>query len=58
MGGGEWKAGLELESRAIQAFDAEHARIASMGAFSDILQQRGNQQERDMNRYNSANKGK
>jgi hypothetical protein len=56
IAGGEWKAGLELEARAIQAFSAEHSRIASMGAFSDILQQRGGQQERDMNRYNTANK--
>jgi hypothetical protein len=53
MGGGEWKAGLELEQRAILSFAAENSRLASMGAFSDIIKQRGNQQERDMNRYNT-----
>lgn len=57
FGGAEWKAALELEQRAIQACAAENSRLKSMGAFSDILDQRGMQQERDMNRYNSANKG-
>ena len=52
MGGGEWKASLELEQRAIQACAAENSRLRSMGAFSDILIERGRQQERDVNRYN------
>ena len=56
LGGGEWKAGLELELRAIQACAAENSRLQSMGAFSDILVERAQTQERDMNRYNSANK--
>ena len=58
LGGGEWKAGLELELRAIQACAAENSRLQSMGAFSDILVERAQTQERDMNRYNSANKKK
>lgn len=58
LGGGEWKAGLELELRAIQACAAENSRLQSMGAFSDILVQRAQTQERDMNRYNSSNKKK
>lgn len=52
MGGGEWKAALDLEQRAIQGCAAENSRLKSMGAFSDILVQRGMQQERDQNRYN------
>jgi hypothetical protein len=56
MGGQEWKSGLELEKAAIQSCVASNVRIKSMGAFSDILDQRGLQQERDMNRFNSKNK--
>jgi hypothetical protein len=52
MGGGEWKQALELEKEAIQACAAENSRIRSMGAFSDILIQRGQVQEREMNRFN------
>jgi hypothetical protein len=50
--GAEWKAALELEKRAIQACAAENSRLRSLGAFSDVLDQRGQAQERDMNRYN------
>jgi hypothetical protein len=57
-GGAEFKAALELEKRAILACMAENTRLKSQGCFSDILDQRGNQQERDANRYNNANKGK
>ncbi len=53
MGGGEWKAALELEQRALQACEAERVRLKSQGAFSDFFDERGRQQERDMNRYNS-----
>lgn len=56
--GAEWKASLDLEKQAIQMCAAENSRLRSMGAFSDILVQRGGQQERDMNRFNSANAGK
>ena len=56
MGGGEWKAALELDQRAIQACAAENSRLRSMGSFSDILVQRGTEQERSMNRYNSKQK--
>jgi hypothetical protein len=56
--GAEWKAALELEKEAIQFCAAENTRLKSQGCFSDILDQRGNQQERDANRYNNANKGK
>lgn len=57
IGGAEWQIGLEIEARAIQACAAENSRIKSMGAFSDILDQRGSSQERSMNRYNSARQG-
>ena len=52
MAGAEWKAALELEQRAIQSCLAENSRIRSQGMFSDVLIQRGQQQERDMRRYN------
>ena len=58
MGGGEWKQALELEARAIQACAAENSRLRSQGMFADILDQRGQVQERDMNRFNSANQNK
>lgn len=57
MGGAEFKQALELEQRAIQACAAENARLRSFGAFSDILIQRGQAQERDMNPYNGKNRG-
>ena len=53
MGGAEWKSSLELEKSAIESCAAENARLQSMGAFSDILVQRGQVQERDMQRYNT-----
>jgi len=53
LGGQEWKGGLALEKAAIQACAAENVRLKSLGAFSDILDQRGSQQERDQNRYNA-----
>jgi hypothetical protein len=55
-GGGEWKAALELEKRALQACEAERVRLMSQGAFSDFFDERGRQQERDRNRYNAAHK--
>jgi hypothetical protein len=58
LGGGEWKASLDLEKEAILACANENNRLKSLGAYSDILDQRGLQQERDMNRFNSANAGK
>jgi hypothetical protein len=58
MGGQEFKASLELEKAALQMAAAENTRLRSLGAFSDVIDQRGNQQERDMNRFNNANKGK
>ena len=59
MGGSEWQQALELEARAIQACSAENTRLRSFGAFSDILVQRGQQQEREQTRYNTARqKGK
>lgn len=57
MGGAEFEQALELEKRAIQACAAENSRLRSFGAFSDILIQRGQAQERDQNRYNSKSKG-
>jgi hypothetical protein len=56
--GGEWKAGLDLEKQAIQACAAENSRLKSQGCFADVLDQRGQAQERAQNRYNSANAGK
>ncbi len=53
LGGQEWKDGLELEKEAILFCAAENSRLRSLGAFSDVLDQRGLQQERDMNRFNS-----
>jgi len=58
IAGAEWQAGLELEKRAILACAAENSRLRSMGCFSDILVERGGQQERDMNRYNDSASGK
>jgi hypothetical protein len=58
QGGAEWKAALELEARAIQACAAENTRIKSYGCFSDILVQRGQVQERNMERYKTANEKK
>ena len=55
-GGGEWKAALELEKRALQSCEAERVRLMSQGAFSDFFDERGRQQERDRNRYNAAHK--
>jgi hypothetical protein len=51
-GGAEFKAALDLEKQAIQACAAENSRLRSCGAYSDILVQRGQAQERSMNRYN------
>lgn len=53
LGGEEFQAALDLEKRAIQACAAENSRLRSMGCFSDILVQRAQTQERDMNRYNT-----
>jgi hypothetical protein len=53
MGGGEWKASLELEKQAIQMCSSENVRLKSMGNFSDVLDQRGQAQERSQNRYNT-----
>lgn len=54
MGGGEWQQALELEQRGVQACAAENSRLSSLGAFSDILDQRGSAQDRSQNRYNAA----
>ena len=54
LGGAEWKEGLELEKAAIQMCASENVRLKSQGCFADILDQRGLQQERDMNRYSNA----
>ncbi len=58
ISGAEWTAGLELEKRAIMSCSAENSRLRSLGAFADVFIQRGQAQERSMNRYNSANQGK
>jgi hypothetical protein len=56
QGGAEFKAALELEKSALQTCASNNVRLKSMGAFSDVIDQRGNQQERDMNRFNSKQK--
>lgn len=56
MAGQEWMQALELEKRAIQACSAENSRLRSFGSFADVLIQRGQEQERDQNRYNSKEK--
>lgn len=53
QGGQEWKQSLELERQAIQSCDAERSRLKSMGAFSDILDQRGEIEDMNQARYNS-----
>ncbi len=58
MGGAEFEAALELESRAIQACSAENTRLKSTGSFSDILVQRGQEQDRNQERYSLASAGK
>jgi hypothetical protein len=57
VGGAEFKAALELEKRAILACMAENTRLKSQGNFSDVLDERGQAQERAQNRYNSRQKG-
>lgn len=56
LGGAEFKEALEVEKRGILACSVENVRLKSLGAYSDVLDQRGTAQERDMNRFNSANK--
>ena len=56
LGGTDFKDSLEIEKRAIQNCSAENTRLRSLGAFSDILDQRGQSQERSQNRYNSRQK--
>ena len=53
MGGTEWKAGLELEQNAIQFCASENSRLKSTGAYADVLLQRGEIQDMNMQRYNS-----
>jgi len=52
VAGEEWKQALELEKSAILACANENNRLRSLGAFSDVLVERGQSQERDMRRYN------
>jgi hypothetical protein len=52
VAGEEWKQALELEKSAILACANENNRLRSLGAFSDVLVERGQAQERDMRRYN------
>lgn len=58
MGGDEFQQALELEARAIQACSAENSRLKSMGCFSDIILQRGQVQDRNQERYSTANQKK
>jgi hypothetical protein len=56
QGGSSFREALALEARAIQNCATINTRLRSQGHFSDILDQRGQVQERDANRYNTANK--
>jgi hypothetical protein len=58
VSGAEWKASLELEKEAIMACSSENVRLKSLGAFSDVLIERGQAQERSMNRYNDVTSSK
>lgn len=53
MGGAEWKQALELESRAIQFCAGENSRLKSIGAFTDVILERGQIQDFAQQRYNS-----
>jgi hypothetical protein len=55
MGGAEFKQALDLEARFVQACSAENTRLKSTGSFSDILVQRGQAQDRNQERYSTAN---
>lgn len=57
MGGAEFEAALEIESRAIQACSAENVRLKSTGSFSDVLAQRGQAQDRQQERYATGRSG-
>jgi hypothetical protein len=58
LGGAEWKAALELEARAIKFAAAENSRLKSLGAFTDVILQRGGAQDRVQERYSSkSNRG-
>jgi hypothetical protein len=54
MGGAEFQSALEIEARAVQACAAENSRLRGTGAFSDVLAQRGQAQDRDQERYPST----
>jgi hypothetical protein len=54
-GGSSFKEALALEAEAIQFCSAKNTMLRSTGAFSDILMQRGQAQERAQNRYDTAN---
>ena len=58
LGGQDFKETLAIEARAIQACAAENSRLKSFGCFSDILVQRGQAQERSMERFKTANQRK
>jgi hypothetical protein len=55
-GGADFQSVLEIESRAIQACSAENVRLKSTGSFSDVLIQRGQAQDRNQERYATAQK--
>jgi hypothetical protein len=55
MGGAEFQAALAIEARAIQACSAENVRLKSTGSFADVLMQRGQAEDRDQERYSTAN---
>jgi hypothetical protein len=58
LAGSEWKAALELEARAIKFAAAENSRLKSLGAFTDVILQRGGAQDRAQERYSSkSNRG-
>lgn len=53
QGGAEFQAVTELEKSFIMYCSAENSRLKSTGSFSDILMERGQEQDRAQNRYNS-----
>jgi len=56
LGGAEFMAATELDKQFIIFCSGENSRIKSTGAFSDVIDQRGQAQDRVQERYSSKDK--
>jgi len=56
LGGAEFMAATELDKQFILFCSGENSRIKSTGAFSDVIDQRGQAQDRVQERYSSKDK--